>query len=633
MTRNAPDGTDNFNLHILSAFKSYVSSIDPTNADEKILVRGSQNVYKKISGTIANRPGRKLYDATTDATVAKCDSGYVWNTSLGVTFPVRVANSLLQIYSTISGPGAWYTLLSSLSTTQWVFDTWWDNSDKKDKLLFVGGDTNTYSWSGGVAKFTSYAGNVITLDRNAATAGFASSGTVTINGLDYTYSGISGSTLTGTTDASAASANQVVIAKVVTSANTPASGFNHDFMRVINNQMVSCSYTSQLAYISKNTDFTDHTHSTPRVTGEGDTVILDAPARGIGVRSGLAHIFYGTSHLAIISFQQITVGAVLSESTLSQKIYLGESVAALRHEFIDALSDNVIYLDQANQLRSFGSFKNLFTTKAVLLSQAVQDELAQETFTAGQLKVVTDRRGDLIYISAPNSGKTYLYQERSGLDPSGNVVSERFWQPPQLWNITRIDAIAGRTVGFSNANPQIYYLWDTNQWHDDAPSDDINQSLPYQSIALFSYQNGGRRQGKVNFDKIFWEGYMTQNSHVYGGIYYDYQGSTSLLSPIINDENSPLTAVPNRTYLYSGVTPPSLGDASLGDSPLGDGLNTLPDDQALVPKFRVITGVPQIDCFEFAIMIYSTNIDARWELLAFGVDTTLAFAQAVEIQK
>lgn len=623
--RVTPTGTDDFNINLVSDFGGYASSVDPSKADTRLLVQGSQNVYKTTSDTIANRPGRKLYDATTDATVAKCNSGFVWNTSLGATFPIRVANSLLQIYSTISGAGAWYTLMSSLTTTQWVFDTWWDNTDKKDKLLFVGGNSSTYDWSGGMALFVSYLGGVITLDRNAATAGFASSGTVTINGVDYTYAGISGSTLTGTSDASAASANQVVVAKVKTNSNTPVSGFTNDFIKVVNNQLYSGSYTSQLIYLSKNTDYTDHTHSAARLTGEGDIIILDAPAKGIGARSGSAHLFYGTSHVAIVTFQQITVGAVISEVTLSQKVFLGESVAALRHEFIDSLSDNIIYLDQAQQLRSFGAFRNLFSAKSILLSQDVQDELAQETFTGGQLRIVSDRRGDSIYINAPNSGKTYLYQERGALDTMGNVISVRGWQPPQLWNITRIDAIGGRTVGFSNSNPQIYYLWDTGQWHDDAPA----ASVPYQSIVLFSYQNGGRRQGKIKFDRIYWEGYITPNTNLYGGVYYDYQGATALLSPIINDATSLLTP----QMLFTGAIPPSLGDASLGDNPLGDGLNVEPDDQSLVPKFRVITGIEVKDCFEFALMVYSTNIDARWELLALGANVSLSISQAVEIVK
>lgn len=626
MKVTAPEGTDNFDVAVIATFKNYVSSADPTNTDERFLVRGSQNVYKKTSGTVANRPGRKLYDASTDATLAKCDSGHVWKTSLGATFPIRVANSLLQAYSTVTGAGVWYTLLSGLTTTQWVFDTFWDNTDKKDKLVFVGGTTSTYAWGGGIALFVSYAGNVITLDRNAATSGFASSGTVTINGVDYTYSGISGSTLTGTSDASAAVLNQVVLAKVVTSATTPDAAFTNDFIKVVGNQLYSGSKTSQLIYISKNTDYTDHAHSTPRLTGEGDIVILDAPAKGIGSRQGFAHVFNGTSGLAVISFDQITIGSTLAESTLSQKIYLGESAAAYSHDFIDNLADTLIYLDQAQQLRSFGSFANLFVAKAVLLSQDIQDELAEENFLYGQLKVIADRRGDLIYINAPASGKTYIYQERGSLDSQGQVVSQRGWMPPMTWNITRVNAIDGRTVGFSNANPQIYYLWETNQWHDDAP----DEAVPYQSIALFSYQNGGgRRQGKMSFSKIYWEGYMTANSHVYGGIYYDYQGATSLLSPIINDDDSPLTS----KQVFTGVTPPSLGDASLGDNPLGDGINTQADDQALVPKFRVITGVPTVDCYEYAAMIYSTNIDARWELLAYGMNVRLSFAQAVEIMK
>lgn len=628
---NQPQGPDDFSIVAVNSFRGYVSAIDPTNADPRLLVRGSQNVYKKISGTVANRPGRKLYDASADTTVAKCNSGWVWRTSLGAEIPIRCANAKLQFYSIISGVGTWYDLLTSLTKTRFVFDTWWDNTDKKDKALAANGTAQTvYDWAGGIALFVSAINNTsITLDRNAATAGFASTGTVVINGNTYAYTGISGSNLTGVTgDASAQAANSVVYSqiKTITSFTSgPATTYAVDFLHVTANQLYLGSYTSQLTYISKNTDYTDFSHSTPRLSGEGDVVIVDAPATGIGERGGNAHVFYGTDHLAIISFQQITIGSTLSEQTLSQKVPLGNKIAALAHEFIDTLSDNIVYLDQANQLRSFGAFRNLSTAKAVLLSQDVQDELAEEDFTLGQLKAVSDRRGDIVYINAPVSGKTYMYQERSSLDASGNVLAERLWHPPQTWNITRVDSIAGNTVGFSNSNPQIYQLWDTNQWHDDAPAG----SLVYQSVVLFSYFNINRRQGKLNFDKVYYEGYITTNTNLYGGIYYDYQGSKGLLSVIINDNTSPLT----DNQLFTGVVPPSLGDASLGDNPLGDGLNTLPDDQALVPKFRVIITVSQIDCYEYALMVYSPNIDARWEILAIGTDQSLSFAQGVEIVK
>lgn len=635
--RVSPNGTDDFDIQPVLGFGGYVSSLDPTIADPRVLVRGSYNVYKKIRGTIANRCGRKLYDAVKDTTIAKIVSGYVWNTSLGATFPIRACNGKLEFYSTISGTGAWYTLLNGLTLLRFVFDTYWDNTDKKDKLLACNGNTTPtlYDWAGGVAKFVSAVANTsITMDRNTAVAGFASAGTVVINGHTYAYTGITGNTLTGVSgNASAEAVGSVAFSQILTVTSfTSGPTAPIDFIKVVSNQLYAGSYTSQTVYMSKNTSYTDFSFSATRLTGEGDIILLDSTPTGIGQASGVAAIFYGTSHLAQITFTQITVGTTLSEQTNIGKVFLGNNCAALAHEFINQLGGNILFLTQSNQLFTYGLFTNLFAAKPVMLSQDVADELAEENFTGGQLSVQSDRRGDVVYINAPASGKTYLYQERSTLNALGQVQTERLWQPPQTWNITRIDSIDGSVVGFSNSNPQIYYLWDTGQWHDDAPS----SSVPYQSIALFSYQNIGRRQGKLSFDKIYWEGYLTTNSHLYGGVYYDYEGSKGVISPIINDPTSLLTDGSGGTpiQLFSGVQPPSLGDASLGDNPLGDGLNIEPDDQAMLPKFRCITGVQLINCFEYALMAYSSNLDARWELLAFGTNMTLAtVGHAIEIIK
>lgn len=118
------------------------------------------------------------------------------------------------------------------------------------------------------------------------------------------------------------------------------------------------------------------------------------------------------------------------------------------------------------------------------------------------------------------SGKTYIYQVRQSVNDNGNVVAERLWHPPQIWNATRIDEISGQIYAFSNANPQIYQVWDTNQYYDDSPSD---EHLPYTSVLAFGYRNGGRRQGIINFDKIFSEGYITRGTPLNLSINYDYQ--------------------------------------------------------------------------------------------------------------
>ncbi len=614
-----PDGSDNFEQNIISTFHGYVSSVDPTKVKANVLVRGSVNVYKKISGNIANRPGKKQYDPLDD-TIAGVDSAYVWNTSLGVTFPLRVSNSKFQFYSTISGTGAWYDLQTSLTLSRYVFETVWDNTLKKDFLVFVRGDSNLFKWDGGVAKFVSGINNTsITLDRASATAGFPTSGgTVKINGNSYTYTGVSGNTLTGVTgNSSAEPVDSIVILQVVTNVNTPASGFNNDFIKVNKNQLGVGSYTSRIFYISKNTSVTDYSQSTPRIPGDGELLTLDNTLKGVTVKDGNFWISAGSSDWYEQSFNQITVGTTLTEQTKVDKKPTPVLGAAYAHEFIEVINNTIHYLSQDQQLRTIGLYRNLNQPAYPTLSQEIFTELQEEDFTLGQLKAI----GDFIYLIAPNSGRVYLHQTRSSVSIEGNVVSERLWHAPFVWGISRIFDINGDVVGFSNANPQMYYLWDTNQWHDDSPS---GESLPYTSVMLLAYQNGNRRQGLINFDKIYYEGYIAGN--LYESVYYDYQGSTNFLSSTINSTESFAT-------LYTGIIPPSLGDASLGDNPLGSGVSWSDSEQAMLPKFRAIICKDITNCFEFAPMVYSNEVDSRWEIVALGANISLADVGPVEIIK
>lgn len=624
MVNRAPAGTDNVEFALIEGIREYSSSIDPTMAAGNIMVRGSLNVYRKLSGTIANRPGLKRRGSA-DTTIAGVKSSFEWATSLGKTLPLRVANSKLQVESDIvtSGTYVWYDLLTALTTTRWVFDSWWDNTLKKDTLLFVGGDTNLYNWSGGMALISSTTANTIVLDRTVASSGITTaSGTVKINGNSYSYTGSSASTLTGVTPNPTGEANgSVVIEAVGTNATTPASTLTNDFLKIINNQVYVGSYTSRLVYISKSSSYTDYTQSVPRVPGDGDLLTLDDNCKGIGVRSGNAWISAGESDWYEVSFHQITVGTTLTEQTKVDKKPTSDLSAALGHEFIANIgTDQLLVLTQDHQLRLIGKFTNQFEDKYPSLSLAVKNELEEEDFTGGHVRVV----GGIIYITAPVSGKDYMYETRETINPLGNIVTERFWHPPQARSIARFAVIGGTLYGHSSANPQIYQVWDTLQWYDDSPS---GSQLPYSSVMLLAYQNGGRRQGKIEFDKLFVEGYAASSSNLYAGIYYDYEGASGLVSPVLNTSDNlfPVT--------FTGVIPPSLGDQSLGDVPLGDGLNVLANDQALLPKFKVIVGVQLLQCFEYALMVYSGSASSRWEVLAIGTNQRLSISEAIEIIK
>ena len=693
------NSTKNFEVNVLSDWRGYNSSYDKTKIAPNFLVSGSQNVYKKRTGNVANRPGL-LRRGDANSALSGVSSEFVWNTSWGAQYVIWIANSLLQVEI----DETWYTLLSGVTDTRYVFDTWWDNTLKKDQVLMVNGNDYIQTWSGGYTTILSSTATTITKNDSTtwqqagfdasslATIGSSSSqfditnpsgttfrytwdgtgtdptitatsvpvgsyillgaqnfstannglfvvtgsgsnyfevtnasgvvesnktiGTgyiysnfkkvVNIGGTAYAYTGGENTTtLTGVTpSASGISVNAVALQAVITTYNTPADGFSNDFIKVINNQAYVGSYTSRLCYISSSTDYTDFVVPTPREPGDPDLITLDGVLKGIGVRQGKAHIGFGTGSWAIVSFSDITVGTTLTQQTTVNVKPVAIGQAPYAHEFIDTVGDSLVYLAQDNQVRTFGDFTNLFQPGYPSLSQEICTELEAVDFTGGALRCI----GEFTYITAPNIGTTYLYQVRQSVDASGQVVAERLWHSPFIWNATRVDAIGTDIVVFSNSNPQVYYAWDTNQWYDDSPSD---EELPYNSVAAFAYRSNNRRQGLQEFDKVFTEGYISGGGTLSLTVNYDFQGSTNQLVTVVNSVERPV-------YTFSQQVA-SLGDESLGEASLGD---QLVDES--IPKFKCINSMPLVSCFEYQLVYSSDTTNSRWEILASGTNSELS---------
>ena len=776
----------NWEFEILSEWKGYVSSVDKTNVSENVMVQGSQNIYKKLSGNLAVRPGQMRIGIANN-TFSPVSSEFVWYTSWGATYPVWVTNGTLQV----SINNLWYTLATAVKT-RYVFDKWYNSTTATDELLFVCGDSNIYSWPGGVATLAStsnasgivgtlasaptvagsgyivgdvlnittggtgatatvltltnqtiqsvslgnaglgyavndvlqilgvlnngvyatvvvtsigvggaitgislqttggyYSGtqtNVAVVETNGTGSGasvnitltntgvgtvslttggsgyttgtgkvtsggtgtgatlnitavatgsitttgasaqpqlgFPSAGKININSNQYSYTGINGNTFYGITpNPTIEPVNSMIIASIVTTSGTPvASGFNNDFIKVINNQVYVGSYTSRNCYISSNTDFTNYAIPDPTIDGSPEFLTLDSTLNGIAVKSGNAVLSVGKDKWVTVTFSDVTIGTTAENTPITVRQTnvsvspVANLAAAYAHEFISTSGDNIIYLSQDQQVRMLGSVNDLFFQAYPTLSQEIYTELQAQNFTGGGLKCI----GDFTYLTAPNSGKVYLYQMRQFVDNSDRVVVERLWHSPFIWNATRIDEINGVVVSFSNANPQVYQVWDTQQWHDDSPS---GQPLPYTCILARPYLTGDRRQGLQSFDKVFNEGYITPGTLLNLTVNYDYEGSTAQISAIINSIKQP-------AYFFQ---PPqnSIGDNSLGDKPLGQGIidETQSADLVNMAKFKEISSLNQINSFEYQLILSSDTADAQWEILAQGTNVKVVTNQ------
>lgn len=699
MSKNlAKDFTFN---NLLNNFIGYNSAYDKTKVNEAMFVRGSQNVYKLINGNIGNRPGLKRRGAA-DSALSGVSSEFVWGTSWGETYPIWVANSLLQVEI----DGVWITLQSGLTETRYVFDKWWDNTLKKDKAVFVNGNDYIQSWAGGVTTVASATSSTLTKSGTAtwtedhfetpSTAVGSStsqfditnpSGTtfkylwdgtgtnpgisattapigsyvylaaqnfsaannglfvvtgsgsnyfevtnalgvaennktigtgsvfisfknfVNVGGTQYAYSGGAGTTtLTGVLpNPSALTATTVVTSPIVTSSDKPADGFASDFCKVVNNRLFVGSYTSRLVYISSSTDFTNFTIPASIIPGSPNLLTLDGTGKGISIRKGVAHVSFGTNGWVSVNFPTYTTGGVLLEQITPQLLPVQALGAAYSHEMIDTVGDNIVYLAQDQQARYLGDTNNAFTTVYPSLSQEIFLELQEEDFTDGSLNCI----GDFTYITAPNSGKVYLYQVRQSITPDGQVFAERLWHSPFIWNASRVDEIDGQIVAFSNSNPQVYYVWDTGQYYDDSPSD---EAIPYDSILAFAYRTDKNRTALKLFDKIYTEGYLTPGTTLNLEVNYNWNGASGQLSTVIN--SSDLSA-----YLFQ-TNVGALGDTPLGDVPLGDTI--IEGDGSDLVKFKNIKSLSQKDCFEYQLVYSSENVNDQWQILATGTNAVIS---------
>jgi len=494
---------------------------------------------------------------------------------------------------------------------------------KKDKYIWCRGGDDLYWWSGGFTGLTAQIAGGSTLTTNSSSTwaqmGFNTSGDKTFvlygSATVYTYTGgETTTTLTGITPAlPAILGTDLAVQSVITEANTPAAGFNVDFIKTIGNQLYCGSYTSRLIYISANDDFTDYVVPSPPVTGSPDLLTLDNNGKGISVRQGNAHITAGLSDWYVVTFQEIAVGTDITRQTVVEKQETAALSAAYAHEFIDTVGDDIVYLSQDQQLRNYGSFRNINTAKFPSLSQQVHTELEDVDFTGGHLKAI----GDFIYITSPVEGVTYLQQTREALDTAGNIIAERLWHPPQVWNVTRIALINGIEYGHSNANPQLYQLWNTGQYHDDSPT---NDPVPYDVSMCMAYRQHGRRQGLLTFEKVYVEGYILSNSGLNLRVRNDY------LDPA--PQEIVLSSISQTPALFPPNNPETIGGSEVGDIPVGGGAV----EETIMPKFRVIADVEDKNCFEYQLELYSNTADSAWEILAIGTNAEIATQSATFIR-
>ena len=368
--------------------EGYRNREDISTLPPNTLVVGSQNVLTNTYGRIYSRAGYTLDGASSSINVGIASSfdwtsptgGGVRNLRAGQLTGIN--NGVLQArYVNSSGTVTWNTLLSGLSSVNFNFTPWWNNTQQINEVLMVNGGQQIYDWNGGYATVSTtsdsasaimsigtvptaggsgyVAGDVLTISGgtgatvqvNSVVNGAISTITLTSGGNAYsngdiislgqgagvgatiTVTGVSGTTITSfsITTVGYGYATGTAYGQIGSGAGTVAAIFN---ITAINNGVIGSSpysnTTTNLTLLTPGTGYSVGTgKATTGGTGTGATVNIIAVASNAITIQGSKTIgqlgFYNDTNTHRLIINGVTFSYSSSSAAANSKSFLNVS--------------------------------------------------------------------------------------------------------------------------------------------------------------------------------------------------------------------------------------------------------------------------------------------------------------------
>lgn len=611
-------------FQLVSNFKyAYRNREDITNLPPGVLIVGSQNALTNVSERIQIRQGYALDGATSDV-ISVISASFDWQTRgneekhLRAGFLTDAGNDGKLQYRYVDSVGtvSWRDLLTAQTSVAYNFTSFWNTTESLRECLFVNGASQIQAWNGAITTLLSATVNTITKSGTDswADSGFYVAGnkSIVINGTTYTYTGGENTTtLTGVSgDPSGEAVGSVIHQAVVTTLNSSMTGitsiFENGLISVLNNQIFVGALNSSVVWISKVNDYTDYNSSTPRQVGEGASLILDDNIVAFQPQENYMYVSAGKDLWYNINFelQTSTVG-VTYEQVNAQPLKTGRQQGAKSQAFTSHMKNNIITVTNEPTIDMIGRMENYYgTPQTKNISDTIKLDVDRYNFTGGSIFYWRY----YILVAVPEEGLVLMYN-----------LATNSWESPQTLPITRFYIVDGELYGHSSQTSESYHLF---TGYADRVYEGFN-GYPIEFIARFSYQNYGSRFNYKKANMLYVEGYINENTTLECDITYELDGcATSKTFEVIGSD---------KQVVCISAPAGSLGKDSLGKIKLGgDDMNTL---TGLPPKFRVEKTFPSNNFFECSLTFSVLGTDNRVELLAFGLNASLASEQPIIIRQ
>lgn len=581
---------------IITDFLGYKTrtETDP-NADTtfpRYLAQGSQNVFINEEGKVETRRGYTLLGAAGDQNYPIM-SDYVWQTNTNTDIPVRVdSNKEMEVYVN----GAWRTLITGLYSANVTFTTWWNETEAIDELVFADGGPSLKKWSGAIGEVASATSTVITLTSDAGEARFLNAGTVTINGVDYAYTGVSGLTLTGVTPSAASlTAGNAVIQKVVTDTDTIGATYLIDIVEQRENQIYVGSYSQRVVHISSNSDWQNFTVPSPRAAGQPALITLDKNLKAIIPQEEGVYFAAGNGQWYETTFTQ---SSDLSEEQIkTKKLKTGAGSAPVSQNAWTEAKTSIAYLSGEPSLDELSRVENFNTPTSQPLSTDVKEDFDVLDRTGAKVRYSKSK----IYIIFPAETKVYVYD-----------IAKGFFHAPFILPISSVSEYGDLLIGHSSVKNETYVL---NDGFDD-------NGAPIDFKIILDYTAFGEYQSLKDIEAFYTE--IKENPTATPTLYIDsdFEGSRGI-------QEYDIAHLGEENYVFRASEENGLGGQPFGEEPFGGTEN---DDEPL-DKYRFMHSCSnQTPAYEYRFRIEEQSLGSRMILWALGPNVRISDSDSIDIK-
>ncbi len=473
--------------------------------------------------------------------------------------------------------------------------------------------------TGALMEILSISNNAITKEGATTWAqeGFYSHGTheVVINGVTYTATGGWDSlTLTGVSPdpTGAGVAGDVIHQAVEITLNSDMTvippNFENDLIITFDQQLYVGSLVANSIYASHIDDYKNFGgFNNPRMTGDGITLIANAPPKAFIIQEDLLYISAGVNQWYTVSQDNVNfitdeIGADIQQfvtvnvvTPTLHRLKTSGLQGAMSQAFVGKNKNDVIFVSFEPIVNSLGRVDNILVTPQISdLSFSIVNDMNNYDFTDGSIFFWQN----FILFSAPKEGITRLYnmtKDTTTQNPTNSPI--HYWEAPLTLPFSRFSIIDGELYGHSYLVSESYKLFEGFNFN----------GSPIVAKAMFSYQQDGVVSTSKSFNEFYVEGYIAPNTTITLTLFYELDGFAGEPMFEINGEDSAIVqSLPDDN---------SLGKNALGKVPLGGDIG---QQSSLPPKFRVIKTFPRTPYYEFSPQFSSIGKDYQWSILRFG---------------